>query len=209
MGLGLHIFFLQLFCQCRSSDLQGVHLHHRLGDGIVGFQHPLQLVLAHIASQLLDKGFGMAVLFFQCSRLFQRAEGTNRISEHCIDKAWSEALLFAVPLCQVHGFIHRSGLGDLVQKIDLIKAQVQNIPHRRMQILQFAAEQLLQIVIQQPPVLQHTVAQPRTERCIPPIQPIPGHIFFQYAVGPGCLFPAGDQSAERGFSSRHTYASKG
>ena len=81
---------------------------------------------------------------------------------------------------------------------------MQNIVNNRMQILQFSRQQLLQIMIQLQPVLHHAVAKPGGQRRIPPIQPIPGNIIFQHAVGPARLLAAGDQHIQRRFSGTHT-----
>ena len=59
---------------------------------------------------------------------------------------------------QIHRFIDSGRLRDLIHQKDLIQTQMQNVPHRRVQILQLAGQQLFQVKIQLAAVLQHTIA---------------------------------------------------
>ena len=86
---------------------------------------------------------------------------------------------------------------------------MEDIPHHRVQILHPSGEQLRQEKVQQPPVLQHAVAQPGGQGRVPAIQMVPLDIVLQHAVGPGRPLPAGDQRVQRGFSGSHTYPSNG
>ena len=198
-----YVFFLQSGSQIVCSDLQGIHLNHRIGGGIVGFQHSFQPLFPHIAAQQRNQVCRMAVTVLQRGGFFQRTLCAYRISQHRIDQSRSIFLLRAVFFCQRHGFIYRRAFRNLVQFIDLIQSQVQDIPHHRMQIPQLACQQLFQIKVQLLPVLQHTIAKMGRQPSIPAIQPIPLDVIFQHTIGPGTVFPAGNQRIERCLSRTH------
>ena len=76
-------------------------------------------------------------------------------------------------------------------------------------ILQTALQQLGKVMIQQGPVLQHTVAKAGCQCRFPSVQLIPNRILRQHTVGPGSLSAAGHQGIEGSFSGSHTQISRG
>ena len=109
---------------------------------------------------------------------FQLTQGTHGISQNTVHQTGSVPLFFAIFLGQGDRFVHRSRLRDTIHLIELVQTQMENIPNGRMQILQFACEQLAQIMIQLDPILHHTVTQPCSQSRLTAIQTIPADILF-------------------------------
>ena len=157
----------------------------------------------HIAAQQIDQSLGMAVAVFQAGGLLQLALGAHSAAQHRVHKPRGGALKAAILLCQCHRFIDSGAVRDLVQFIDLIQAQMQDIPHHRMQILNLARQQLGQEKVQQVSVLQHAIAQPGSKGSVPSVQAVPCDIIFQHAIRPGRLLAAGDQGIQCRLSCAH------
>ena len=194
---------LQVF----SGKAKGVHLHRGLRHAVVRNEHRLQSALGKVLLEQRNQGIRMAVLIRVRSRLFQLTPVTDGVSQNAVNQG-SRLGIFAVFFSQGNGFIHRRAVRDFVQFIELIEPQVENVPHHRVQILQSAREQLLQVKIQLLPVLGDSVAQPAGQCRVPAVQPVPADGRFQHGVGPSILPAAGDQRIQRGFPGAHQ-ASRG
>ena len=81
--------------------------------------------------------------------------------------------------------------------------------NHRVQVLELAGEQLLEVKIQLAPVLQNTVAKPGCQRCLSAVQSIPEGVGFENAVAPGAVLAAGDEHIQRSFPCAHNQASRG
>ena len=68
-----------------------------------------------------DQTGGVGILRRQIGGEDQRVPAAGGISEHAVDQGCGVFLLLAVALRQIDGFVDGGGLGDLVQKQDLIQ----------------------------------------------------------------------------------------
>ena len=202
MGLGGYSLPFQQLHQSRSGSPQGIHLHHRLGRGIVGNQHRLQSPLGHIGLQERNQSIGMAVFIRIGSRFLQLSLCADGISQHTVDQGGSLGIA-VIFLGKYHRLVDSGGFRDLVQLVDLVQSQMEDIPHHRVQIPEFPGQQLLQVKVQLAPVLRNSVAQPGSQSCIPGIQAVPLDVLLQHTVGPGPLLAAGDQRIQRRFPGAH------
>ena len=163
----------------------------------------VQPVFAHIALKEGHQTRGMGVFRGQIGGRQQDVPAAGGIAQDAIDQGRGVLLLFAVALGQIHGLIDGSGLGDLVQKQDLIQSQMEDIPEHRPQILQPPSQELLQIVVEERPVLQNAVSKAGGQGGIPAIQTVPGELLFEHAVGPAALGAAVFQHLKCGLSGGH------
>ena len=203
MGLGLHALPLQPKQQLRGGGLQRIDLDHGVGGGVVGLQHSFQPVLANVALKECDQSGGMGIFRRQIRRSRQGIPAPDRIAQNAVDQCCGVLLLFAVALRQVHGLIDRGGIGDLVQKQELVQPQMEDVPEHGPQVLEPSGQQLLKVVVQQRPVLQHAVGKPCGQGRVPAVQPVPGELLFQQSVGPAALGPAVFQHIQCAFSGGH------
>ena len=90
----------------------------------------------------------------------------------------SRSLLVHVPLRLLDGLVDRRRIRDFVQQQNLIRAKAQNVQHRRLQARKSARHNLLQIMIQQHPVLHHAVGKRSCQRRVAPLEPVALHIFL-------------------------------
>ena len=145
----------------------------------------------------------MGIFRRQIRRSRQGIPAPDRIAQNAVDQCCGVLLLFAVALRQIHGLIDRGGIGDLVQKQELIQPQMEDVPEHGPQVLEPSGQQLLEVVVQQCPVLQHAVGQPCGQGRVPAVQPVPGELLFQQSVGPAALGPAVFQHIQCTFSGGH------
>ena len=90
--------------------------------------------------------------------------------------------MVGVLFAEVDRLIDRRRGRNFVQQQNLIGSQAQDIQHHRLQVLEPTGQNLLEIVVQQHPVLQDAIAQAAGQRRIAPVQFIAGQVFFQNAV---------------------------
>ena len=90
----------------------------------------------------------------------------------------SRSLLVHVPLRLLDGFVDRRRVRNLIQQQNLIRAETQNIQHRGLQARKPTGYNLLQIMIQQHPVLHHAVGKRSCQRRVAPLEPVALHIFL-------------------------------
>ena len=145
----------------------------------------------------------MAVDILQRFGFLQGALCLHRTAQNAVDQARGKTLFFTILLRQIHGLIHRRIVRHLIQFVNLVQAQMEDIVNHRMQIPDLAGEQLFQIPVQLVPVLEDTVAKPCRQRRVPAVQPVTEDVLLQHAVGPGAIFPAGDQRIQRSLSGAH------
>ena len=181
MGLGADMLPVQPLGQLLRRNPEGVHLHHRLGCGIVGNEHGFQLALWQVCFQQGDQLVRVAVAVGIGRRLLQGSLRRRRLAQNGVYQR-PGLRIFAVFLRQRHRFIHGGAFGNFVQLINLVQPQMEDVPHHGMEVFQPPREKLPEEKIQLVPVLQDAVAQPRGQRRVPGGQVIPGDIFFQHRI---------------------------
>ena len=196
------MFRRQPLGQFLRGNSEGVHLHHRLGCGVVGNEHGFQLSLGQVCFQQGNQLVRVAVAIGVGHRLLQGSLRRRCLTQNGIHQR-PGLRIFAIFFCQRHRFIHGGAFWDLVQLINLVQPQMEDVPHHGMEVFQPPRQELLQVKIQLVPVLQDAVAQPRSQRRVPWGQAVPGNIFFQRPVRPCAAFTAGDQRVQRRFSRAH------
>ena len=196
------MFRRQPLGQFLRGNSEGVHLHHRLGRGVVGNEHGFQLALGQVCFQQGDQLVRVAVAVGIGHRLLQGSLRRRRLAKNGVYQR-PGLRIFAVFLRHRHRFIHGGAFWDLVQLINLVQPQMEDVPHHGMEVFQPPRQELSKNKIQLVPVLQDAVAQPRSQRRVPWGQAVPGNIFFQRPVRPCAAFTAGDQRVQRRFSRAH------
>ena len=108
----------------------------------------------------------------------QGIPAADGVSQDAVDQGGGIFLLLAVPLSQVHGFIDGGGIGDLVQEQNLVQAQMEDVPEDGPQVLEPSGQELLEVVVQERPILQDAAGQPGGQGRIPAVQTVPGQLLF-------------------------------
>ena len=157
----------------------------------MALQQRLNPVRSDGIRQQLHQRLGVAVADGQVLRRLKLLALPDGAAQNAVDQPRRTAVGVALGL--LHCLIDGGGRRNLVQEQKLIQAQPQNVQHHRLQLLDGTGQQVLDVVIQHHPVLQHAVAQSAGQGRIPGVQPVPGNIFLQDPVGPGALLPAGNQ----------------
>ena len=163
--------------------------------GLDGGGHHLiiqpQEALRFLRTQQVDQPFhqplGMAVADGQIVR---RSTGQRRhihpvshkFPQHGVDHA---GRLGAVGTAgHLHRLVHRSVMGDLIHKQDLVTADAQNVANDALQLFCLLGAVAADVVIQQHLVLHHAVAQTGGQRRLTTVQLIFGNGALETAVRP-------------------------
>ena len=118
----------------------------------------------------------MTVSGSQIIRLTQRVLIPYECAQYAVDQ--SRRRTIGVALGLLHRLIDRRRYGHPVTEQDLIRAEAQNIQHDRLELFELAFHLLRQIIIQQHPILQHAVTQPRSKSRVAAVERVARDIFL-------------------------------
>ena len=94
-----------------------------------------------------------------------QALGVRNAAQDGVDKAGGAGI--AARSAQFHRFAHRRAGGNAVEKQELIDAEAQDVPHRRLEL--FMAE-AVDVKIAEPVVLQHPEAEAGGQGRVAPVK---------------------------------------
>ena len=180
---------MQFPLQLLIADFQPIGLYRGWDDLVVALEKLLRLLPPDLIQKPLHQPLRMAVAHGEIPRRrVLRKSGHiqpvgHKFSQHRVDQ--TGRLGAAVALDHLHRLIHRSPVGDLVHKQDLIGPDPQNIQNDRLQMVGPLGTVTPDIVIQQHPVLDHAIGEPGGQSGVPAVQPVFGNGTLQAAVGPG------------------------
>ena len=143
VGLCFHPGFGKGLLQSLRRGLLAVDLYHRIRGLVVGDEHGFQSLAADIAFQLVYQCLGVAVTIHIAFGALQRPQLYAGSAQHRIDQGVGPGLLFTVFFRQDYGFVYRSRGRDSVHFQHLVKAQMENIPHRGVKLIYLAGKKLL------------------------------------------------------------------
>ena len=187
-------------------------VHHLAGGGGKDHLRPghggLQLLPVQAVPPILHQPLGVAVKQGEVGNRMgpvqrrQVVQMPGQVAEDAVDHPAGPGILTQL-LGEGHGLAHRSAHGNFGEEEHLVQPQPEAVAHLALHFGQFHGGVLLEVVVQQHPVLQHSKAQAGGQGGVPPVQMGFLDDFFQMAVGPGLLMVHGNQSLQRSFPGRH------
>ena len=203
-----HPLPLEQLHHLRGLEAAGIHLDGDGGLTVVPPEEGLQLLPVQAVPPILHQPLGVAVEQGEVGggmgpvQRRQVVQMPGQVAEDAVDHPAGPGILTQL-LGEGHGLAHRGAHGNFGEEEHLVQPQPEAVAHLALHLGQFHGGVLLEVVVQQHPVLQHSKAQAGGQGSVPPVQMGLLDDFFQMAVGPGLLMVHGNQSLQGSFPGRH------
>ena len=174
MGRHRHPLLFQRRRHLRGLESASVYLYCHRGFTVVPAEQFFQLPRFQLLAPFLHQPLGVAVQQGEiCNRIPPVQGGklvqmAGQIAENAVDHPPRPGI-FAVLLGQLYPFAYRRADGNLGHKKHLVQPQPQVVAYLALHFAQFHGRVLLEIVVQQHAVLDHTKAEAGGQGSIPPV----------------------------------------